>query len=114
MDLQITVFIYDPVHTGSNRLASNSSKMLHLGARAHGQLVCAAVLSSGGKLGDASGQLLYEAQLLGVKTLCRRSFSPQLFESSEKFSPRNFYNVNTTFFDFQKNIEKSKKVKFTL
>ena len=83
---KITPVGYVPLHTGSNRLASNSSKMLHLGARAHGRLVCAAVLSSGGKLGDGNGRLVYEAQLLGVKTLCRRSFSPR--------RDGDFYNVN--------------------
>ena len=38
--------VYDLVHTGSNRLASNSSKRLHLAARAHVGLVCVAAMGS--------------------------------------------------------------------
>ena len=76
-------FKYDPLHTGSNRLASISVKTLHLGARAHGQLVCAAALRSYEKLRHVGDQLVYEAQLLRVKTFCRRSFFVQLAGKSK-------------------------------
>ena len=55
-------------------VASISVKTLHLGARAHGQLVCAAALRSYEKLRHVGDQLVYEAQLLRVKTLGVRSF----------------------------------------
>ena len=77
---------YDPVHTGSNRLASISSKTLHLAGRAHGRLVCVAALSSYGKLKDNSGHLLSEAQLLGPNTFCRRSFFPRSSEATQNES----------------------------
>ena len=41
------------------------------------KLVCATAMGFYEKLGHEPDQLVYEGHLLGIKTLCRRSFSVQ-------------------------------------
>ena len=64
-------------------IVTDSNVSYTRGAEDCAELVCATVLGSYEKLGHVGDQLGFQAHLLGVKTFCRRSFSPRRDEEDQ-------------------------------